>query len=90
MKLSPTQLRVLRYASEGRLQKWSKQHAWEATIRGTFQSERVDAQIVGHLKRMRLLIERSARSGSIVAVVTPKGQALLNELDQKGAPCRTT
>jgi len=85
VKLSPTQLRVLRYASEGRLVQESDGRAF--IVRGG----RVRKATVARLEAAELVRWlRCIDSPESIGQVTPKGQALLDELNEKGAPCRTT
>lgn len=82
-KLTPTQLRVLRYASEGRLvMYWSSQGPDSYYVRGGDGSEMVRSNTVDALFRRKLVGFVRDPEGSPLnrkVVVTPKGAALLEE-----------
>ncbi len=85
MKLSPTQLRVLRYASEGRLvEYWSTVHGGDrAFVSGapdiTVRGATVDKMLALGLIRFRAGMQPSQSTRSRTFEVTPKGAALLEE-----------
>ncbi len=92
MKLSPTQLRVLRYACEGRLiwrhdVGWFQKGGYEiATLPGTRPAER-DPSVVTVRKLLDLGLVRfpsaDSRAARTIGVVTPKGAALLDEQGER-------
>lgn len=82
MKLSPTQLRVLRYASEGRL---TGSRTGGAYVEGVYVFKGGRQGVVSCTTMDRLLdagLVKYARPRSFRLEVTPKGQALLDEADE--------